>query len=372
MSRSIKRRAFLQKAGILAGSAVSLPFFSCSVSDPSSVLKILVLGGTNFLGPAIVKQLIAQGHSATLFNRGITNSHLFPELARIRGDRNNGLDGYAQLKGDLTKWDVVIDVWPENPHYVEEAIKVLKARTGHYLFISSIAVYRGFSSIGMDENALLREGTVYEEGNYNLNKMLCEKMVENHFPERFTILRPGAIVGDRDPGPFPTYILDRMVNRKEIMAPDSNDPVQLIDADDIGRFVVKCSEEGLYGHYNLLSHTMGYKDMLESIRKTLNSQVEIHWMLPDFLLGEADLEPFLDIPFWIPLQTDPEPGFYQISNEKAMANGLQLTAFETTVRTSYDSFVNQRFIPEEDTGFSFGISAEREDEIIRLWKAQKG
>ena len=363
------RRKFIANLGMagVASVTTSLAFPKLKVKEP---LSVLVLGGTNFLGPAIVNALLQGGHDVTLFNRGKTNPHLFNELKKIIGYREEGLSGYTNLKRRNDIWDVVIDVWPQNPEYVMDAIEVIKNRTAHYIYVSSIAVYNDYLKIGMDELSPRRKGTNYEPGNYNLNKVLCEKVVEESFPDNFTILRPGAIVGDRDSGPFGIYVLDRIVNRNEILAPDSNDPVQFIDAQDIGNFVRKCTENSIKGYFNLVGPALaiGYKEFLTMAKAALKSDVKIIWMDVKFLVTEMKLEPFMQIPFWIPTALDPEPGFHQISNKKGITAGLKFTDFKETVEISYDSFKAKRFIVEEDYGVVFGISYEREDEIIKKWK----
>ena len=107
MRKAISRRDFIKKAGAISGIPLMLPFVSCSV-DSNHKLKVLVLGGTNFLGPAIVNSLLARGHQVTLFNRGISNPHLFPELNKINGDREKRSSGYANLQSDQTQWDVSV------------------------------------------------------------------------------------------------------------------------------------------------------------------------------------------------------------------------------------------------------------------------
>lgn len=365
----IKRRKFIRDLGITGIATFSSPLVFSKFKSMSGQ-KVLVLGGTNFLGPAIVKSLLRGGHSVTLFNRGITNPHLFPNLKKVKGDREKGIPGYSNLRNHNEDWDIVIDVWPQNPHFVKDAIQIVKNRTTHYIFISSIAVYNNYVSIGMDESSPRRKGSKYEPGNYNLNKVLCEKVVEENFPNHFTILRPGAIVGDRDSGPFGTYVLNRLMDRTEILAPDANDPVQFIDAKDIGNFVNKCVEHNNKGHFNLVgpASKMGYKEMIAIAKETLKSSVKILWMDVEFLITEMKLEPFMQIPFWIPVESDPEPGFHQISNEKAIKAGLTYTDYWETVKISYDSFKEKRFILEEDYEVVFGISDKRENEIIERWK----
>ncbi len=362
----MKRRTFIKNSSALGASLLTIPFLSHTPSKKSK-LNVLVLGGTNFVGPAVVNGLIEKGHQVTLFNRGITNPHLFPKIRKIKGDRTLGPSGYENLQAYPSNWDAVIDVWPQNPRMIEEAIGALKHKTDHYLFVSSIAVYADYKGIGINENARLRTSQGYEEGNYNANKVLCERVVEKHFPDSFTTFRPGAIIGERDPGPFSSDLINRMINRQEILAPDSNDPVQFIDVRDLGQYITRCLENRVMGYFNVIGprKKLGYKDMLLKVKKSIKSDTKILWMDPDFLLNHIRLEPFIDIPFWIPLKTDPEPGFYQISHVKAIQNGLRFSNFEDTIQSAYNSFVNKRFIEEANP---FGISEEREHKIIALWK----
>ncbi len=367
--RNVNRRKFIQNLSILSVAPFTMPFATHALG-PAATLNVLVLGGTNFVGPAVVNSLLNKGHQVTLFNRGITNPLLFPGLRKIRGDRKRGKAGYKLLKEDNSHWDVVIDVWPQNPHYVEEAIQAIKDKATHYIFISSIAVYSNYKIVGMNEDARLREATSYVEGNYNQNKVLCEQVVKKYFPANFTIVRPGAIIGDRDSGPFATDLLNRVANCKEIFAPQSNDPVQFIDAVDIGRFLAQCAESKVTGHFTLVGpqEKLGYREMLLTIKETLKSKVKIHWIDPNYLTIKMKLEPFMDVPFWIPIDSDPDPGFYQISNDRAIKSGLVFSDFKETIRRSYDSFKSKRFIPEEGSELTFGITPAREKEIISLWK----
>jgi len=364
MKNNLTRRDILKLT--LASGLLSLT--SAYKTFSNNNLKVLVLGGTNFLGPAIVKALIENGHQVTLFNRGKTNPHLFPDTTKIKGDRSQGKAGYLNLKNKDVKWDVVIDVWPQIPAYVDTAASILKEKANKYCFISSIAVYKSFATIGMDENVPLIQAKAYNKDDYSGNKVLCEKAVRKHFPKNNLILRPGAIVGDRDPGPFGLYLLDRLNGKEPFFAPDSNDPVQLIDADDIAKFLVHCIVSDIKGDFNLIGpkKILGYKDMIIKIIQTLQLDKEIYWMPPKFLTEEIGLSPFSDIPFWIPVSDDPEPGFYQISNRKAIKHGLTFSPFEKTVLKCLDSLIQERAIPEEDDSY-FGIPKEKEMEILKAW-----
>ncbi len=368
----MNRRRFISNLSYLGGALYFSPAL-IGQSLPAKKLKVLVLGGTNFLGPAIVNSLLNEGHEVALFNRGITKPYLFPDLKKYRGDRENGSSGYSELVSDGTNWDTVIDVWPENPSLVEGAIQAIGQRARHYMFVSSIAVYNNYTKVGIDETSPIRPAVNYEAGNYNANKVLCEAVVKKHFPKNHTIVRPGSIVGHGDPGPFGTDILRRIMDRKQIMAPDSNDPVQFIDANDIGDFLVHCASSNVVGTFNLVGprKTLGYKDWLSQCVEALNSEVEIIWMDADFLVNEMKVEPFMQIPFWIPLATDPEPGFYQINSEKAFEAGLRISDFKETVKRSYQSYRDKKYIPEPESEAAFGVSEAKEDEVIASWSKRK-
>lgn len=351
----MNRRKFISTT--LSASAISfVPKHILS----SKKLNILVLGGTNFVGPAIVNDLINAGHNLTLFNRGITNPHLFPQLLKIRGDREKGKKVYKTLQQQ--KWDLVIDVWPSNPQFVAEAAESLQQSAKHYIFISSIAVYRDYRQINMAETAPIIEGESYEEGNYSLNKAICERAVQQYFPENFTILRPGAIVGERDDGVHFPYLIARIKHQKAIIVPDALDPTQLIDVKDVASFLNICVKKKHKGIYNLVGDTIPYKSLIIQIKETLKSEVEIHWLSPKDVVNKFKLSPWADVPFWIPIALDPEPGFYQISNELAKEKGLKFLPLAQTIKDALTSIDLKTFTYGEGAG----ISLEREREIIRL------
>ena len=368
----ITRRKFIENASLLAA-AMSLPSFSLAAL-PKKKQNILILGGTNFVGPAVVRALQKAGHQISLFNRGITNPHLFPGLSKISGDRAMGIEGYQNLQRTKERWDLVVDIWPYQPTKVREAIEVLKDKTERYAFISSIAVYNSFAPIGITENAPLRSGEEAEEVGYNLGKVLCEQVVRQQFPKAHIILRPGAIVGARDSGTFTTHVVKRMYEREAIIEPNSNDPVQFIDVKDLARFLNHTVNKEQTGIYNILGtpSKLGYKDMILGIKKAMKSQVKIHWAEPEFLTKEMQLEPFIDIPFWIPVQSDPEPGFYQISNQRAVNQGLRFRKLKKTAQDALDTLIHKKYIVEEDDQSGINpLSATKEKEIIKAWLSKQ-
>ena len=357
------RREFSKRLGI-ASLALAMP----GCIKPNSP-TVLILGGTNFLGPAVVNAYLKAGYQVTLFNRGVTNSHLFPNLTKLVGDRDQGLTGYQALVGSDHQWDVVVDVWPQQPHFVKDAIEILKEKTSHYQFVSSIAVYNSFGKPGINEESPLLEAEEYEEGNYSENKVLCERLVAQHFPNSHTIVRPGGIVGARDPGPFSTDLIRRFSQRSELLMVDAADPVQFIDADDIGTFLTTQASKTQAGVFNLVgpATTLGYKDLIQAIKAEVNPQIKIHWVDSDWALKQEHLTPFMGVPFWIPLKDDPEPGFYQIDQNAALQAGLQFKPLQKTIADAYQSWTKKEYIPEAESEATFGISDQQEDQLIQAW-----
>ena len=215
------RRTFL---GLSAAGLAALATGCAPATVPSGARrKILVLGGTNFLGPAIIEAALGRGHELTLFNRGITRPELFPGVEKLRGERALEGDDVAALEGER-RWDAVIDVWPEHSGLVERTARLLAGRANYYVFCSSIAVYTDFGRPGLDESSSVH---VNDPGWYGGEKVLAEQAVEEHFPGRFGISRCHAILGPRDDGMSFHYWLRRLAQYDEILAPGSGeDPEQ--------------------------------------------------------------------------------------------------------------------------------------------------
>lgn len=227
------RREFLANAAALSGTlGLGMPLLA---SEPppktDKPLRILILGGTGFIGPHQVRYAMARGHKLTLFNRGRTNPGLFPDIELLEGDRNGKLDA---LKG--REWDVVIDNPATLPRWVRDSAQLLKNSAKQYIFISTVSVYAEGIKPGADETAPLATTTdpnpekVTGE-NYGALKALAEKEAEKAFPGRTTIIRPTLIVGPGDQTDRFTYWPVRIDRGGEVLAPgDPRDPVQLIDA----------------------------------------------------------------------------------------------------------------------------------------------
>jgi len=236
------RRDFL-RASAVAGGALGLGLVPGACGDsppvqtgPSEKLKILVLGGTGFIGPHTVRYALERGHELTLFNRGRSNTELFPDVEKLVGDRNGDLES---LRG--RSWDVCFDNNASNIDWVEYSTELLKDSVGRYHYVSSRSAYSDLSSIPMHANAptFTYETAGVEPGAerlpYGLQKALCERRVQEVFPETSTIFRPGLIIGPGDTTDRFTYWPVRIHRGGEVLAPsDGSDPVQIIDVRESG------------------------------------------------------------------------------------------------------------------------------------------
>ncbi len=338
-----------------------------SFSRPTSTgarKKILVLGGTNFLGPAIVERAVGRDHEVTLFNRGITRPHLFPTLEKLRGDRRIGASDLAALEGSR-HWDAVIDVWPEHAGIVAETADLLSGRTGYYFYCSSIAVYTDFSRPNMTESA---ETHTDDPGWYGGEKALAEKFVEARFPGRSGIARCHAIVGPRDNGAAFHYWLRRLAQNEEVLAPGTGeDPVQVVDVRDVAGWIVDCVEQERVGVNNICgpSEPLTFREFLEESRNAIGSRARLTWVDADFLREEQGVHSFSDLPLWAPL--DEDAGFYQIDGTKAAAAGATFRPLAETARDAWRWYQSHFF---KDTSFpvgGLGLSQEREREVLKSW-----
>lgn len=359
----MKRRSFL--LGSMA--ALSFPFLnglSFKVGLAKTPLKILVLGGTNFVGPAIVNYAVSRGHEVTLFNRGITRPHLFPELEKLRGYRSLEDSNLAALEG-TRKWDAVIDVWPEQSRLVEETAHLLRNRTDYYYFVSSIAVYKDFSKPGLNEKAPI---WVNEPGWYGGEKANAEQILQDVFEERFGVSRNHAIIGPLDSGSAYFYWLQRFSRFDRILGPgNGNDPVQFVDVRDVGYWAVDCAEHKRVGIYNLCGPQtpLTLKQFLQESRDAIDSKSEIVWVDADFLRRDQGVGSFSDMPFWLPL--DEDAGFCQIDTSKSLRDGMQYRPVGKSAWPAHRWYQSYFF---KDVSFpykGFGISRERELEILNVW-----
>ncbi len=372
------RRRFIQTAA-LTGAAFGL---GCSprsdkaseaapAPEPRKPLSILILGGTAFLGPAIVEEALRRGHSVTLFNRGKTNADLFPEVEKIRGDRDpekgEGLDG---LKTDMT-WDVCIDNSGYIPRHVRASAELLAPRVGQYVFVSSVSVYPDDGTKNVTEDmpvATIEDETVEKVDaiTYGPLKALCEQAAEAALPGRALNVRPGLIVGPRDRTDRFTYWPVRVRRGGEMLCPNSpQDLLQVIDVRDLGNWMLDMCEQNVAGVYNLVGPEgrMNFGELLGTCKEVSGSDAEFTWVSADFI-EQNEIAPWAELPCWLP--SDGEyAGWGTTSNAKALAAGLSFRPLADTVRDTLDWFDT---LPEERRAkMRSGIAAEREAELLAKW-----
>lgn len=384
----MRRRDFLTLIPA-AGVAAALPRAASAAagtirSRASQPLKILFLGGTNFVGPAIVELALERGHEVTLFNRHVTHPWLYTHLERLRGnrypDRDAGLD---PLRGSR-EWDAVIDTWQDSPVAVELTAKLLQERVGFYAYISSIAVYQGSYGLqSFDETAELPSATMPDtidvELPYPKRKQLGERAVARAFPARHGIFRAYGIVGpdargrldidDVKRGLAAAYWPIRLRRGGHVLAPgDGADRTQWTGLRDLADFVVHAVENRLGGAYNV-SQKARFREFLGSLAALSPSAPELVWVPAEFLF-ERGIRSFVDVPGWVS-RTEEECCFYHASTEKARAAGFRPRQVRQVYRPIVDAFLRHH------ADFDFrhpehGVElARREEELLAGWRRSR-
>lgn len=331
---------------------------------------LLILGGTGFLGPHVVEHARARGFRITLFNRGKTNPHLFPDLEQLRGDRDGDLGALAGRT-----WDAVLDTSGYVPRIVRASAALLAPSVGHYVFISSISVYAETTHLGIDEDhpvARLDDETSEDVSqHYGALKALCEGAAEAAMPGRTASVRPGLIVGPGDTTDRFTYWPVRLARGGEVVAPGTgNDPVQQIDVRDLAAWLVHLVEQRQMGVYNAVgpAEPMTMRAMLERSRAAVGSDASLTWVDADFL-GKHGVTPWGDMPAWTPAGGE-YAGFGAIDASKAMKHGLRFRPIEDTATATLAWF---RSLPaDRQTHLRAGITPEREAAVLAAWHGRSG
>jgi len=265
-----------------------------------------MLGGTAFLGRHVTEQALERGHTVTLFNRGVTNPGLFPQVEHVQGDRDGGLDAL-----DGRRFDAVVDTSGYLPRVVSASARRLADAVEHYTFISTVSVYEGNGGAGTDADSPV--GTIDDEAveevtgeTYGPLKALCERVVRDAMPGRALVIRPGLIVGPDDPTDRFTYWPARIADGGAVLAPgDPAASTQVIDVRDLAAFVLDAAERRATGTYNAVApeRPLALGDLLEHCITIAGSSAELVWVENE-LLVEHGVEPWTDLPLW--LGGDPE------------------------------------------------------------------
>lgn len=286
-------------------------------------MRILVLGGTVFLGRHVVQAALARGHELTLFNRGRHNPALFPEVERLRGDRDNDV---SALVGRA--FDAAIDTSGYRPQHMQTVAAAMGGSAGHYVFVSSISVYRAFTpGVVYDETAPVQEGV---EG-YGALKARSEQAIEVAMPGRVAIVRPGLIAGPHDPTGRFAYWPRRLAHGGQVLAPGRPErPVQWIDVRDLASWCVGLAEQRVAGVFNAVASGVTMEQLLASCHAVVGSTARLTW-LSDQRLVAAGISPWTELPMWIPEDDADFGGMLLADNRRALQAGLVNRPLEGTI-----------------------------------------
>jgi nucleoside-diphosphate-sugar epimerase len=341
-------------------------------------VNVLIIGGTIFLGRALVEAALARGHDVTTFNRGrhTVDRHV-DTIEMIRGDRNSDV---TTLQGRC--WDAVIDTCGYVPSGIRRVMSAIdRGRVGHYTFVSSISAYADFPEDGFDETApvatitpaKLAEAEAMSTGPratartygdmYGALKVLCEQAAEEAMPGRVLSVRPGLIVGAHDYSDRFTYWVRRVAHGGDVLAPGNPARrVRVIDVRDLAEWMIRMAESRQTGLFNASGAEDGLTmaGMLNACRQVSGSHVRLIWTDDKFLRDEG-VVPWSEMPLWIPKHN----GIFEARNQRAMAAGL---TFRPIVDTVSDTLQWDRTRPCE-TPLAAGLSMERERRLLDLYGA---
>jgi 2'-hydroxyisoflavone reductase len=328
-------------------------------------VKLLVLGGTKFVGRAVVEGALERGHEVTLFNRGVTDPALFPEAEHLRGDRDGDL---SALEGRT--WDAVVDPSGYVPRVVRASAELLDGAVDHYVFVSSISVYREPLVPGFAETAPLKEledpaTEDVDERTYGPLKAICERVIAEAFPSAHANVRAGLVVGPHDPTGRFTYWPARISRGGDVLAPgDPARQVQFVDVRDLGEWIMQLAERRIAGTFNATgpepSITMG--GLLEAC-----GDANLIWVDESFLL-EHGAGPWMELPLWLP---GDDAAVLQADVSRAVAAGLRFRPVAETVRDTLAWVEAGGETSALASGMGLGAAGmrpEREAELLSAWR----
>jgi 2'-hydroxyisoflavone reductase len=299
-------------------------------------VRLLLLGGPKFVGRAVIDAALGRGHEVTLFNRGTTGAELYPELERIVGDRDGGLEG---LRG--REWDAVVDTSGYLPRVVGQSARLLADAVGHYVFVSSISAYASLAE-PVGEGSPLAElsspGSEDIATDYGALKARCEQEVEAAFPGRST------------------YWPHRVARGGDLLVPGPAwRPVQFVDVRDLAAWMVLAAEERLTGPFNVTGPTtMGA--VIDAARRVSGASarpVEVD----DAFLAAHGVGEWMELPLWVDVNGE-MPSVFSVDNSRATASGLTFRPLDDTVAATL-----------ADAGLvdGVGLTPEREAELLTAW-----
>ena len=366
---TVSRREFIQWSA--AATTLAATGLELSAAPAVKPKRILILGGTGFLGPATIEIAQARGHQVTMFNRGKTRPDLFPGVARLHGDRDPKKgDGLKEL--ETGTWDAVIDNSGYYPRMVGASATLLAPRAKQYLYISSISAYKEPNPENGTEDAPLASmpdptletmGKSYEY--YGALKALCEQAAAKAMPGRTAIIRPGYIVGPDDPTGRFTYWPVRFDKGGEIAVPGApTDPVQIIDVRDLAAWLVHMVEQGTIGAFNACGpeKKLPWGDLIAACQKAGNPSAKPIWIPAEFVVKQEGV----DFPIWAPYVGETK-GFSTWRNDRAVKAGLTFRPASETVKDTLAWYKTQEKV-EKGRNKLAGPAADAEAKFIAAWR----
>ncbi len=330
-------------------------------------MKLLIIGGTAFVGRTIAEYALSQGHEVSLFHRGKTNVDILPEAEHLLGDRTEDLSAL-----DGRKWDAVIDTCGYVPRVVELSAQKLQDVADHYTFISTISVYADLeNNLNYDEEAplaTLEDETVEEitGGTYGGLKVLCENVVRDYFPDSYSIVRPGLIVGPHDYTHRFAYWILRMAEGGEMLAPgEAQQPMQVIDARDLAKFTVDLTAQKLADTFHATGRGTALTEILDVARDVTKADTQLTWIEDEAFLLENEVQPWMSLPLWVPAEII---GIHTANVDKAVGAGLAFRSLKDTIQDSYDWLQDVAQDPAARPQVARGsLPRAKEAEILAAW-----
>jgi len=333
-------------------------------------MKLLVLGGTRFLGRHLAEQALQRGHAITLLHRGRSGPGLFPQAEHLVADRDADL---SVLDGG--HWDAAIDTSAYLPRQVHAAADRLAGRVGQYQLVSSISVYASFDTPGLAEDSALQTlsdpDTQSVTGEtYGGLKALCEAAARQRFGAGCLVPRPGLLVGPHDPTGRFTWWLQRLARGGEVLAPGApGAPVQFIDARDAAAWMLLQAEHGNAGTFNLTgpAEPLTTGGLLEAARRLLAPAARLRWVSEDFLLAQG-VAPWTELPLWLP---QAQWGLDQVDIARALASGLQCRPLEATLADTATWAATAQAGAAGAAPPGVGLAPAREAALLAAWQARE-
>jgi 2'-hydroxyisoflavone reductase len=337
-------------------------------------MRLLILGGTWFLGRTLAEQALAQGWRVTTFSRG-QSGHDVPGTERIRGDRTKAADIAALI--DAGRWGAVVDTSGHVPSMVTAAASELRPVAGRYVYISTVNAYRGWPQEPLTDDSPTYEAAaaapatagadrgLAPAAEYGLLKAACEQAVRQHFPPaRCLILRPGVVVGPYEyVGRLP-WLLGRMHRGGEVLAAGNPArPIQPIDVRDLAAFILQAIPRRLSGSMNVtapIGHST-YGEMLNACRDVTGGTADLVWV-DDHWLSAQDVTPWTEIPLW-----RTAPGSWAVVSARAERAGLTCRPLPDTVADTWDWMSREKPMPHERAD-EIGIDPAKEQRLLGAWQ----